>query len=192
MSHGPTRVRYETGLPFQVFSCWNGISVMKAEPFLPPHRIRFRSLNGTSTASESYLLPVDFWKSGFNRIMVVPTVQLAYTLKEYIAFNSVRQLDGQRPASINLTAVAEKESVDWRTDPPTHVEWYPYNKHFNRPAVSDISKQSGGYLLTPDRLQEAIWFPWDYEPQASDMRNSVRPKSGEDNYDGDDSVNVSS
>ncbi|VDC05222.1 unnamed protein product, partial [Peniophora sp. CBMAI 1063] len=79
------RRRWEKHLPLQVFSCWNGATVIDAKAFLPPHSLRFRQSksdledeksgivrNVTQKASECYLSSVDLWKMGFNRIAMVP------------------------------------------------------------------------------------------------------------------------
>jgi alpha-1,3-mannosyltransferase len=79
------RVRFEAGLPLQVFSCWNGATVLDAAAFLPPHGLRFRQSradadprlggaprNATMQASECFLSSVDLWKMGMGRIGIVP------------------------------------------------------------------------------------------------------------------------
>ncbi|VDB88503.1 unnamed protein product, partial [Peniophora sp. CBMAI 1063] len=65
------RRRWEKHLPLQVFSCWNGATVIDAKAFLPPHSLRFRQSksdledeksgivrNVTQKASECYLSSV--------------------------------------------------------------------------------------------------------------------------------------
>ena len=77
------RSRIESSLPLQVFSCWNGATVIDANAFLPPHNIRFRQAhndfdeNGTEKevsekASECFLISVDLWKENMGKILVVP------------------------------------------------------------------------------------------------------------------------
>ena len=77
------RKRFEAHLPLQVFSCWNGITVIDAAVFLPPHDVRFRQASAdldeqgkpktvTEMASECFLSSVDFWKKGFGKILIAP------------------------------------------------------------------------------------------------------------------------
>jgi alpha-1,3-mannosyltransferase len=65
--------------PFQVFSTWAGLAVLAATPFLEPHRLRFRRSDGwwdECAASECSLIANDFWKAGWGRVQVVPSVQV--------------------------------------------------------------------------------------------------------------------
>lgn len=65
------------GLPFQVTWCWNGLIVLESEPFY--RGVKFRSsVAGECSASECALLAKDFWKLGFGRALIVPSVKLTY------------------------------------------------------------------------------------------------------------------
>ena len=77
------RVRMDELLPLQVFSCWNGATVIDANAFLQPHNIRFRTAKNdldehgkskevTEKASECFLASVDLWKAKMGKILVVP------------------------------------------------------------------------------------------------------------------------
>lgn len=112
------------------------MAVMKAQAFQSPYNVRFRSINGTGLASEAYLIGVDLWKNGFKRIMTVPSVRLPYNPKEYIAYNSRDQPNDWKGNRTNLTQTAMEEKIDWVTEPPEKVEWFPYNKYYNHPDVS--------------------------------------------------------
>ncbi|KAJ9093137.1 hypothetical protein QFC19_008480 [Naganishia cerealis] len=64
--------------PFQVFCGWNGMAVLDPKPFLPPYNIRFRRSDPSKAecaASECGLICSDYWREGFGRIQVVPSVQ---------------------------------------------------------------------------------------------------------------------
>ncbi len=66
--------------PFQVFSTWNGLAIMNPAPFLPPRDVRFRRSDlekEECAASECTLVCGDFWKEGFGKIQVVPSVQVS-------------------------------------------------------------------------------------------------------------------
>jgi alpha-1,3-mannosyltransferase len=82
-------------LPYQVFAGWNGIAIMRPDPFYPPYNVRFRRGKPTGLpsdystneilkdeyecqASESSFISWDFWKYGFGRIAVVPGVHACY------------------------------------------------------------------------------------------------------------------
>lgn len=102
------RHAYEAGNPFQVFSCWNGVTafsgkdthpirILGSEPsdvclaladaFAPPTSLRFRTAHNdpdskdgvTDKASECYLSSVDLWKAGLGRIIVVPRTRYIFT-----------------------------------------------------------------------------------------------------------------
>ncbi|OMH85676.1 Alpha-1,3-mannosyltransferase CMT1 [Zancudomyces culisetae] len=78
--------RAEKGLPFQVQCCWNGVVVLNPKPFDNPFDLRFRRsvLNTTEcAASECSLFCNDYWRLGFDRVMVVPTVQVPYNTREF-------------------------------------------------------------------------------------------------------------
>lgn len=98
-----TRARYDAKLPFQVFSCWNGLVAFTAAPLLGLSRtgekigigvekkeeeeeeqgqepIRFRaSRKGECFSGEPTLFCKDLWWAGFNRIAVVPSVNVEYS-----------------------------------------------------------------------------------------------------------------
>ncbi|KAI0027131.1 cryptococcal mannosyltransferase 1-domain-containing protein [Vararia minispora EC-137] len=137
------RVRFEAHLPLQVFSCWNGASVIDASAFLPPRNMRFRQSradmdehlgvpkNATMKASECFLSSVDLWKMGFGRIGIVPKASVAYTADLY---------DRWRKDGLELLPeVAVHEWINWRADPPTQVAFQDY-----------------AWWWVPDR-----WGPWD-------------------------------
>jgi hypothetical protein len=65
----------------RVFSCWNGVISMKAEPFLK-NNLSFR-YPWKIRQSECILLNVDFWSLGYNRIFLNPEVKVAYTSYYY-------------------------------------------------------------------------------------------------------------
>lgn len=53
--------------------------VLNPKPFLYPFKVRFRrGYAGECAASECQIVCTDFWKHGWGRVQVVPSVQLAY------------------------------------------------------------------------------------------------------------------
>jgi alpha-1,3-mannosyltransferase len=64
------------GLPeyreaFPAFCCWNGLAVLRAEPFY--RGLRFRSTRpGQGVLSECTNLCLDLWANGYSRVVVDP------------------------------------------------------------------------------------------------------------------------
>lgn len=67
------------GLPeyreaFPAFCCWNGLAVLRAEPFY--RGLRFRSTRpGQGVLSECTNLCLDLWANGYSRVVVDPQVR---------------------------------------------------------------------------------------------------------------------
>lgn len=56
------------------FCCWNGLAVLRAEPFY--RGLRFRSSRpGTGVQSECTHLCIDLWANGYSRVVVDPQVR---------------------------------------------------------------------------------------------------------------------
>ena len=73
------QARFKAGLPFQVFSCWNGAVVFKAAR-LVDGLVGFRwPKEGECFQGEPQLFCKDLWGEGFGRIAVVPGVSLEYS-----------------------------------------------------------------------------------------------------------------
>ncbi|KZV65258.1 glycosyltransferase family 69 protein [Peniophora sp. CONT] len=128
------RRRWESHLPLQVFSCWNGATVIDAKAFLPPHNMRFRQskadwedeshsipLSLTSKASECFLSSVDLWKLGFNRIAIIPKASVAYGVNTY----DVHRKDGEFFAPKGDQEVFEWIG-NWKETPPKEVSNQDY------------------------------------------------------------------
>ncbi|GAA5990230.1 hypothetical protein JCM10908_005885 [Rhodotorula pacifica] len=145
-----SRFRYDSLVPFQVYSCFNGLTVLDAALFHPPHNLRFHpSQDGTDTHSECYLLCSDIWQT-FSptradgsanpthrrakggkpitgaRIQVVPRAAVGYSKLEYDRARSginttAFELDGEEKR-----AYEELERVDWNSFPPKLVTTYAY------------------------------------------------------------------
>lgn len=74
-----SKQRYDNLQPFQVYSSWNGLAVLDPAPFLPPHNVRFRRGDleqGECAASECGLIALDFYKAGYGKVQIVPSVQV--------------------------------------------------------------------------------------------------------------------
>ncbi|KAK4158492.1 glycosyltransferase [Chaetomidium leptoderma] len=107
-----SRARFARHEPFQVFSCWNGAVVFTARPVVEG-QVAFRASRkdrGECHAGEPELFCKDMWLEGYGRIMVVPGVNLEYTVET-----------GERIKAVKGFAsswVAE-------SDAGTKIEWLP-------------------------------------------------------------------
>ena len=142
MPYSPHRFRQQNNLPFQVFSCFNGVTILDAALFLPPHNLRFRSEEGGDAHSECYLLCSDIWKAlapwGSDgrqrkgrrgaRIQTVPRASVGYEIWEY---EKARQ-DGNTTAFEHdgqaLELAMREELIDWKTWPPRLIQNYPFGE----------------------------------------------------------------
>ncbi|GBB97986.1 hypothetical protein RclHR1_03110018 [Rhizophagus clarus] len=79
------------GESVQVFSCWNGVAIMNAEPFVK-HGIKFRALIPQDSelpfeASECCLIFSDFRKIGYDKVFINPNVRVSYVYRFYLWAN---------------------------------------------------------------------------------------------------------
>ncbi|KAI0314058.1 cryptococcal mannosyltransferase 1-domain-containing protein [Amylostereum chailletii] len=123
------RWRFEASVPLQVFSCWNGATVVDAAAFMPPHNVRFRMSNAdvdeegirknvTEKASECFLTSVDLWKAGMGRIAIVPKASVAYNIDLYERWRK----DALEPS----WDLAPQEWIMWVNRPPQKVAMQDY------------------------------------------------------------------
>ncbi|KAL6759705.1 cryptococcal mannosyltransferase 1-domain-containing protein [Haematococcus lacustris] len=78
VSHGPSAQSLKEGWPFPVTCCWNGLVVLNAEPFRQ-RGLQFRAHGpGECAASECSLMCDDFWRLGYSRALVDPSVRQTY------------------------------------------------------------------------------------------------------------------
>lgn len=123
-----SRAAYEALEPFQVFSAWNGMVVLNPKPFLPPYNVRFRRsshADGECAASECTLICSDFWKHGFGKIQVVPSIQLAY--ERDVAVQTEYRMQQERHALGWEDGVPRSKGrlggkgLQWQKEPPAKV-----------------------------------------------------------------------
>lgn len=146
MPHSASRYRYDSLLPTQVYSCFNGVTVLTASLFASPHNLRFRAQNGTDIHSECYLLARDIWElrtpmrldgtvpknkkeARGGRIQIVPRASVGYRVEEYEKARQDRnttafELDGAEKVEANRA-----EMVEWDPWPPRLVTTYPYGTY---------------------------------------------------------------
>lgn len=116
--------------PFQAFSSWNALAVLSPEPFLPPHNVRFRRgdvKRAECAASECTLIASDFWKVGFGKVAVVPSVQLAY--ERDIVKDIIEDVGKQKEQLGWVDAVPPEHldaEIEWTTKPPENVRCHAW------------------------------------------------------------------
>lgn len=115
-----SKTRLDAFKPFQVYACWNGMSVFKAQPIMEK-TIRFRgSEEGECYMGEPTLFCKDLWKAGHNKIQVVPSVNLGYSVedsqKAKDRYGRVRDLVDRPGVSV------PNEMIEWQATPPAMVK----------------------------------------------------------------------
>lgn len=117
-----SRRRLDAAQPFQVYSCWNGIGVFKAQPLVEKN-IRFRrnkEKEGECYMGEPTLLCKDFWAQGYGRIAVVPSVNVGYNVN---GSSIIKQLHGYAHEGISKAkASGLGELIRWQKEPPGQVK----------------------------------------------------------------------
>ncbi|BGP55944.1 hypothetical protein JCM8202_004289 [Rhodotorula sphaerocarpa] len=148
-----SRQRFQQGLPVPVYSCWNGMLSLTAEPFTstassprydtlspnsrepwrrpPPVQVNrpveFRSaLNhmGECAASECKTLAKDFWSRGYDRWVIVPTVRATYTLSTY-SHPQLLDLVSRNPPAQSTLSISTEEPPMSSSSPEPHerIRW---------------------------------------------------------------------
>jgi hypothetical protein len=150
--HPPSRERYLKNLPFQVFSCWNGLAVIDATAFTPPNNIRLRAIDDSDYASESYLINVDLWNADMGKIMIVPDVKVAYTLPDYEALHAGRRFSSNsaRAQQVEDRENDEAQKIQWIKEPPAMVDFRPFNRP--RPFMEEVSWLTRACCAVPQEL----------------------------------------
>lgn len=113
-----TRARYDRGLPFQVYACWNGGAVIAAAPVME-RRVRFRrnsAEDGECYMGEPTLFAKDLWRLGLGRIQVVPRVNVGYDE----GTEEARDRHGRVEDGLNMTSV--EVQGEWEDEPPSLVK----------------------------------------------------------------------
>ncbi|CAG9335901.1 unnamed protein product [Blepharisma stoltei] len=86
--HNESQVLIKNNEPFEVYSCWNGIAILNAEPILK-QGVKFRprkydSENCECPQSECLLICTDYRKKGYDKIYINPKVRVSYEWKYYM------------------------------------------------------------------------------------------------------------
>ncbi|KAK4705010.1 alpha-1,3-mannosyltransferase, partial [Phenoliferia sp. Uapishka_3] len=159
LPHSNSRDLFQNLLPFQVYSCFNGITILDATLFHAPHSLRFRAEEQTDIQSECFLICRDMWnmlskslgrwgkKGGRGaKIQVVPRVSVAYEVAE---FDTVRK-DSNTSALIENGepgAMEAREMIRWQRWAPKLVASYPHARWNEEVCHTGVSHEA---LMPPD------------------------------------------
>ncbi|KAF2199298.1 family 69 glycosyltransferase [Delitschia confertaspora ATCC 74209] len=133
-----TKNRFEKGLPFQVWSCWNGVTAFTAAPLMSG-KMKFRdTLPYECILGEPTLFCKDLWFHGFGKIAVVPSVAVGYDdektteIKEYKGrVGEWLERQGKEGGKGGL-----EERISWKGPPEkvncapewTNQKWVPWDE----------------------------------------------------------------
>jgi alpha-1,3-mannosyltransferase len=125
---------YHARKPFQVFSCWDGMAAVTAEPFVTGS-IAFRAPKEEECyQGESTLLAKDLWNMGYGKIAVVPSVNIEYSNE---GMRKIKGLKGFTSQWVEKERDTESTRIKWREEPPAEVRcmsdyaaqtWEAWNK----------------------------------------------------------------
>jgi len=119
-----SKQRFEAKLPFQVYACWNGVAVFRAKPIMDKEIEFRRSVEGECVMGEPTLFCKDLWRKGYGKIQVVPSVNVAYTVKEGTSAKAVR---GRVADSVDQTVEAVHDDlIQWKITPPSMIKCVPF------------------------------------------------------------------
>ncbi|KAF2469471.1 uncharacterized protein BDR25DRAFT_326269 [Lindgomyces ingoldianus] len=106
--------------PFQVFSCWNGMTAFTAKPLMEG-QIKFRDHYPEECfQGEPNLFTKDMWYFGYGKIAVIPSVNVEYSDK---AAKKIKALKGY--ASRHVAKEGDDARIEWETTPPAKVKCMP-------------------------------------------------------------------
>ncbi|KAI5481196.1 GDP-Man:alpha-1,3-mannosyltransferase, glycosyltransferase family 69 protein [Pseudohyphozyma bogoriensis] len=128
LPHSASRGLLHSLLPFQVFSCFNGVTVLDASLFYRPNSIRFRSEANSDRESECFLLCKEIWRT-YSPLSSPGLPLTGYELSEYETARNDRNVtawtgdvEGRGRGLVGL----DKEMIKWQTWPPKLVASFPY------------------------------------------------------------------
>jgi len=166
------RQRFYDARPVPVYSCWNGMIVMDARPFVAIRTddvfrkgktpVKFRPANRRKkecAASECKLIAKDFWKRGFDRWVLVPYVRTTYVWDAYNQFD--------------LEDLVARARGRWRSPPPSLVSLPSPPPRLSLPAAH---KSSPSLSLSASSRQE-LPSDNDHVPERTAQRSWTYPSS---------------
>ncbi|ORX91025.1 cryptococcal mannosyltransferase 1-domain-containing protein [Clohesyomyces aquaticus] len=114
--------RWSSNMPFQVFSCWNGITAFTAKPIMEG-KVGFRKKNEEECyQGEPSLFSKDMWWAGYGRVAVVPSINLEYSDS---AAKKIKALKGYVQDNVKGQDGREGIKIEWEKEPPKEVKCMP-------------------------------------------------------------------
>lgn len=114
------RTRLAASKPFQVFSCWNGVTAFTAKPLMDGS-VKFRShKEGECFQGEPKLFAKDLWANGYGKIAVVPSVNVEYSDEKG---RKIKALKGY--VSKHVANEEDDAKIEWEAKPPQKVKCMP-------------------------------------------------------------------
>ena len=134
--HDGSHQRFEAFQPFHVYSCWGGMTVVRADAFLDVG-LRFRRNFDTECASsECELLCRDLWATGLTKIVLLPTAVTAYSVDTFkhvaeridrFVFSDLETVAYARaPVTVECCPLEDscERIVDFSNCIPDGVQWF--------------------------------------------------------------------
>ncbi|OAP65304.1 hypothetical protein AYL99_01276 [Fonsecaea erecta] len=158
------RTHIDEKRPLQVFACWNGAVVFKAEPFLS-HSIRFRAAyKGECYSGEPTLFCKDLWALGHGRIAVIPSVNIGYNDEQS---RSTKAKHGYASGNVQQAEhdMGLSTEIEWQKSPPqlvkcqpdwTHSSWAPWDEAAGEHVPFDWSRS--GYFNAKKPFDQELEF----------------------------------
>jgi alpha-1,3-mannosyltransferase len=123
-----SQVRFNTSLPFQVFSCWGGMVTLNAASFAE-NTFRFQSSKpGECQMASPMLLARDMWRRGCARILAVPSINVARFDEEAIGAKALRGYVSDHVDSLQ-PRLKQTEYISWQKKPPGMIKCMPDLEH---------------------------------------------------------------
>jgi alpha-1,3-mannosyltransferase len=111
-----SRDKFQKVQPMQVYSCWNGVVSVKARPFIE-HQLQFRSAEEDECYNgEPVQLSKDLWRLGMGRIMAVPSVNVAYDIRDGVETKARRGFVSDHINSSDPEP--QSDMIIWQEPPP--------------------------------------------------------------------------
>jgi len=111
---------YNRKTPFQVFSCWNGVTAFTATPLLEK-KVTFRSAHKLECwQGEPKLFCKDMWHTGYGKIAVVPSVNVEYSDEGTKRIKDLKGFTNKWTTDDN-----DRRRIEWRKEPPSLVKCMP-------------------------------------------------------------------
>ena len=126
--HPLSKDKYNRSMPFQTFSCWGGMTVMDAVPFMKG-LLRFRrNVEGECYGGVPQLLGMDLARLGLSRVQTLPQVNVGYSDEEGAEVKRLRGYVHEKVDTTNQVKQYEDDTVTERIrwkEPPHKIRCMP-------------------------------------------------------------------